>query len=88
MQLKICRSAGISESKGSSLSLASLERYKQVSLLICYLTTTIISSLQFFPEEKTSSLLSPEGSRLLGHAEDLNTEANAALQALLLVSAM
>jgi len=43
---------------------------------------------QFFTEEKTSSLLSPKGSRLLGHAEDLNTEANAALQALLLVSAM
>merc|ERR1719228_3194040 len=43
---------------------------------------------QFFTEEKTSTLLSPKGSRLLGHAEDLNTEANAALQALLLVSAM
>merc|ERR1719193_659216 len=43
---------------------------------------------QFFTEEKTSSLLSPKGSRLLGHAEDLNTEANAALQALLLVSVM
>jgi len=43
---------------------------------------------QFFTEEKTSSLLSPEGSRLLGHAEDLNNEANAALQTLLLVSAM
>merc|ERR1711913_102783 len=43
---------------------------------------------QFFTEEKTSSLLSPKGSRLLGHAEDLNAEANAALQALLLVSAM
>merc|ERR1719370_1057025 len=42
---------------------------------------------QFFTEEKTSSLLSPKGSRLLGHAEDLNVEANAALQALLLVSA-
>ena len=50
--------------------------------------TTIICSLQFFTEEKTSSLLSPKGSRLLGHAEDLNVEANAALQALLLVSAM
>merc|ERR1719391_1603374 len=36
---------------------------------------------QFFTEEKTSSLLSPKGCRLLGHAEDLNTEANAALQA-------
>jgi len=51
-----------------------------------------ISSLerfqQFFTEEKTSSLLSPKGSRLLGHAEDLNVEANAALQALLLLSAM
>jgi len=43
---------------------------------------------QFFTEEKMSTLLSPEGSRMLGHAEDLNTEANAALQALLLVSAM
>merc|ERR1719341_1866707 len=43
---------------------------------------------QFFTEEKTSSLLSPKGSRLLGHAEDLNNEANAALQTLLLVSAM
>jgi len=43
---------------------------------------------QFFTEEKTSSLLSPEGARLLGHAEDLNNEANAALQTLLLVSAM
>merc|ERR1711874_462799 len=41
---------------------------------------------QFFTEEKTSSLLSPKGSRLLGHAEDLNTEANAALQALLLAA--
>ena len=53
------------------------------------ITTIIISSLpQFFTEKKTSMLLSPKGSRLLGHAEDLNTEANAALQALLLVSAM
>merc|ERR1711971_452875 len=43
---------------------------------------------QFFTEEKTSSLLSPKGSRLLGHAEDLNVEANAALQALLLLSTM
>merc|ERR1719234_2586503 len=43
---------------------------------------------QFFTEEKTSSLLSPKGSRLLGHAEDLNVEANAALQALLLLSVM
>jgi len=43
---------------------------------------------QFFTEEKTSSLLSPKGCRMLGHAEDLNVEANAALQALLLVSAM
>ena len=35
-------------------------------------------------------LLSPKGSAWtwLGHAVDLNTEANAALQALLLVSAM
>ena len=52
------------------------------------ITIIIICSLQFFTEEKTSSLLSPKGSRLLGHAEDLNVEANAALQALLLVSAM
>merc|ERR1719341_340162 len=40
---------------------------------------------QFFTEEKTSSLLSLD---LLGQAEDLNVEANAALQALLLLSAM
>ena len=52
------------------------------------LTNIIISSFQFFTEEKMCTLLSPEGSRMLGHAEDLNTEANAALQALLLVSAM
>ena len=59
-----------------------------MSLFSLVLTNIISSSLQFFTEEKTSSLLSPKGSRLLGHAEDLNTEANAALQALLLVSAM
>merc|ERR1712192_74789 len=56
------------------------------------LNTTALASLerfqQFFTEEKTSSLLSPKGSRLLGPAEDLNVEANAALQALLLLSAM
>ena len=60
-----------------------------MSLFILVLITNIFTtSLQFFTEEKTSSLLSPKGSRLLGHAEDLNVEANAALQALLLVSAM
>ena len=80
----ICRSAAASKSKDKTLS--SLERYQQVSIFIIILTNII--SLQFFTEEKTSSLLSPEGSRLLGHAEDLNTEANAALQTLLLVSAM
>ena len=59
-----------------------------MSLFILIPTNLISSSLQFFTEEKTSSLLSPKGSRLLGHAEDLNTEANAALQALLLVSSV
>ena len=60
-----------------------------MSLFILVLITNICTtSLQFFTEEKTSSLLSPKGCRLLGHAEDLNVEANAALQALLLVSAM
>ena len=82
----ICRSSGASKSKDKTLS--SLERYQQVSLFILIPTNLISSSLQFFTEEKTSSLLSPKGARLLGHAEDLNTEANAALQALLLVSAM
>merc|ERR1712055_468743 len=42
---------------------------------------------QFFTEEKTSSLLSPKGSRLLGHAEDLNNEANAATKKRLLLIA-
>ena len=69
------------------MTLSSLERYQEVSLFILVLTS-IISSLQFFTEKNTSSLLSPEGSRLFGHADDLNTEANAALQTLLLVSAM
>ena len=82
----LCRSAEASKSKDKTLS--SLERYQEVSLFILLLTNIIISSLQFFTEEKMSTLLSPEGSRMLGHAEDLNTEANAALQALLLVSAM
>ena len=82
----LCRSAEASKSKDKTLS--SLERYYQVNLFILVLTNITIFSLQFFTEEKTSSLLSPKGSRLLGHAEDLNTEANAALQALLLVSAM
>ena len=80
-----CRSSGATKSKDKTLS--SLERYQQVNFFMLVLTN-IISSLQFFTEEKTSSLLSPKGSRLLGHAEDLNTEANAALQTLLLVSAM
>lgn len=72
------------------MTLSSLERYQEVRPFILHMITTIIiSSLpQFFTEKKTSMLLSPKGSRLLGHAEDLNTEANAALQALLLVSAM
>ena len=83
----MCRSAEASKSEDKTLS--SLERFQQVRLFILLLTTNIIIfSLQFFTEAKTSALLSPEGSRLLGHAEDLNTEANAALQALLLVSAM
>ena len=86
LSYSICRSSGASKSKDKTLS--SLERYQQVSLFILILANLISSSLQFFTEEKTSSLLSPKGSRLLGHAEDLNTEANAALQALLLVSAM
>ena len=81
-----CRSSGASKSKDKTLS--SLERFQQVNLFIFILTLIIICSLQFFTEEKTSSLLSPKGSRLLGHAEDLNVEANAALQALLLLSAM
>ena len=83
-----CRSSGASKSKDKTLS--SLERFQQVNLfiIILLLLTIIICSLQFFTEEKTSSLLSPKGSRLLGHAEDLNVEANAALQALLLLSAM
>ena len=83
----MCRSAEASKSEDKTLS--SLERFQQVILFILVLTTNnIIFSFQFFTEAKTSTLLSPEGSRLLGHAEDLNTEANAALQALLLVSAM
>ena len=89
--MRICRSSGAPNNQGtSSSSLASLERYKQVSLLNPTTHRSPITSIyfQFFTEEKTSSLLSPEGARLLGHAEDLNTEANAALQALLLVSAM
>ena len=87
LSYSICRSSGASKSKDKTLS--SLERYQQVSLFILILLiATIIFSFQFFTEEKTSSLLSPKGARLLGHAEDLNTEANAALQALLLVSAM
>ena len=84
-----CRSSGASKSKDKTLS--SLERFQQVTLFIIFITIIliiIICSLQFFTEEKTSSLLSPKGSRLLGHAEDLNVEANAALQALLLLSAM
>ena len=63
----------------SSSSLASLESFKQVSLI--FLFPLIIISLHVFKEEKTSSLLTPEGSRLLGQAEDVNIEANAALQA-------
>lgn len=59
-----------------------------MNLFILVLTNITIFSLQFFTEEKTSSLLSPEGTRLFGDAQDLDTEANAALQALLLVSAM
>ena len=87
LSYSLCRSSGASKSKDKTLS--SLERYQQVSLFIPLIPTNLISSsLQFFTEEKTSSLLSPKGSRLFGHAEDLNTEANAALQALLLVSAM
>ena len=72
------------------MTLSSLERYQEVRPFILHMITTIIISSfpQFFTEKKTSKLLSPKGSRLLGHAEDLNTEANAALQALLLVSAM
>ena len=80
-----CRSSGASKSKDKTLS--SLERFQQVNLFMLFILITICS-LQFFTEEKTSSLLSPKGSRLLGHAEDLNVEANAALQALLLLSAM
>ena len=72
--------SGAPTSQGtSSSSLASLERYKQVSLI--FLLTLITISLHVFKEEKTSSLLTPEGSRLLGQAEDLNIEANATLQA-------
>ena len=80
----MCRSAEASEDK----TLSSLERYQEVNLFILLLTNIIICSLQFFTEEKMSTLLSPEGSRMLEYAEDLNTEANASLQALLLVSAM
>ena len=84
--MDLCRSAEAFESKDKTLS--SLERYQKVRFSIFFITTNIIFSLQFFTEQKTSSLLSPEGSRLLGHAEDLNPEANAALQTLLLVSVM
>ena len=71
--------SGAPTSQGTSSSLASLKRYKQVSLI--FLLPLITISLQFFKEEKTSSLFTPEGSRLLGQAEDVNIEANAALQA-------
>ena len=72
------------------MTLSSLERYQEVRPFILHMITTIIiSSLpQFFTEKKTSKLLSLKDKRLLVHARDLNTEANAALQALLLVSAM
>ena len=87
LSLICCRSSGASKSKDKTLS--SLERYQQVNLLIFILINTItiiISSFQFFTKEKAS----PKGCRLLGngHAEDLNLEGNAALQVLLLVSAM
>ena len=54
----ICRSAEASKSKDKTLS--SLERYQQVSLFVL-IFTNIIFSLQFFTEEKTSSLLSSKG---------------------------
>ena len=82
----MCRSAEAFESKDKTLS--SLARFQEVLLLLLLTITNPSPSLQFFTEKKTSSLLSPEGARLLGHAEDLDEEANAVLQALLLVSAM
>ena len=60
-----------------------MKRFKQVSLIFLLLLTTISS--QFFTEDWLKGFL-PSG--LLEQAENLNVEANAALQALLLVSAM
>ena len=72
--------SGAPTSQGtSSSSLASLESFKQVSLI--FLLPLITISLQFFKEKKTRSLLTPQGSRLFGQAEDVNIEAKAALQA-------
>ena len=82
--MRICRSAGAPRPLPSSLD--SLERFKPVTSHIILLLPIVIS-FQFFTEEMTSSLLSPEGTRLLGDAQDLDPEANAALQALLLASA-
>ena len=83
------RSAEAFESKDKTLS--SLARFQQVLLFLfplLQILTPFPPSMKFFTEKRTSSLLSPEGARLLGHAEDLDDEANAVLQALLLVSAM
>ena len=60
-----------------------MKRFKQVSLIFLLLLTTISS--QFFTEDLLKGSL-PSG--LLEQAENLNVEANAALQALLLVFAM
>ena len=60
-----------------------MKRFKQVSLIFLLLLTTISS--QFFTEDWLKDFL-PSG--LLEQAEHLNVEANAALQALLLVFAM
>ena len=66
--------SGAPTSQGTSSSLASLKRYKQVSLI--FILPLITISLHVFKEEKTSSLLTPEGSRLLGQAEDFNKNLN------------
>ena len=73
--------------------MASLERFKQVTLII-FLLFLLIISLQFFTEELLlplcffPSVLDLDWSLLLERAEHLDIEANAALQALLLVTSM
>ena len=52
---------------------------------ILQLSTIVTSFSQLFMEQK---LTAKETARLVGHADDLDMAANAALQAMLLVSAM